>query len=152
MTTSTSTVRQLLDNETDYDSILRTIRKERSSVFSRPIDETPARRPEPTDELTQTPLRRMSRAERLIESSNRRDRVVEFVEQYYAKHFRPPTVREISAGADISSTSMVTYHLRALCKEGRLLDTGEHGESRCYVPAWLPEAIKRELRRRAEVS
>lgn len=144
MTTSTSTVRQLLDNETDYDSILRTIRKERSSVFSRPIDETPMRRPDPTDE----PLaRRMSRAERLVESGNRRDRVVAFVEQYYAKHFRPPTVREISAGADISSTSMVTYHLRALCKEGRLLDTGEHGKSRRYVPAWLPEAIKRELRR-----
>lgn len=88
----------------------------------------------------------------MAESELRRSRVVEFIEQYYARHFRPPSVREIQRGADISSTSMVTYHLRALVRAGQLLDTGAHGESRCYVPSWLPEAIKRELRRRAEES
>ena len=82
------------------------------------------------------------------DADSRRDRIIEFIEQYFSTHYRPPTVREIGDGAGISSTSMVVYHMRVLVADGLVLDTGEHGENRRYVPAWLPGAIAREMQRR----
>jgi hypothetical protein len=145
---STQNIKDLLDgDDVDYGEILRTVRRQPSQVFTRPIDETPAPA-RPDVEIIDRPSRYLSRSERQAETARRRQTIVEFIEHYFAQHFRPPTVREIGQGADISSTSMVVYHMRFLVAGGQVLDTGEHGENRRYVPAWLPDAIKREMQRR----
>ena len=41
-------------------------------------------------------------------------KILEFITGYVEKHEVPPTIREIQKGAGISSTSMVSYHLKAL--------------------------------------
>ena len=41
-------------------------------------------------------------------------RILEFINAYVEKNEVPPTIREIQKGAGISSTSMVSYHLKAL--------------------------------------
>jgi repressor LexA len=41
-------------------------------------------------------------------------RILEFINHYIEQNDVPPTIREIQRGADISSTSMVSYHLKAL--------------------------------------
>ncbi len=43
-------------------------------------------------------------------------RILAFISRYMAEHDVPPTIREIQKGAGISSTSMVSYHLKALEK------------------------------------
>ncbi len=41
-------------------------------------------------------------------------RILSFINTYVEQHDVPPTIREIQKGAVISSTSMVSYHLKAL--------------------------------------
>lgn len=41
-------------------------------------------------------------------------RILSFISHYMDEHDVPPTIREIQKGAGISSTSMVSYHLKAL--------------------------------------
>lgn len=41
-------------------------------------------------------------------------RILSFISHYMNEHDVPPTIREIQKGAGISSTSMVSYHLKAL--------------------------------------
>lgn len=41
-------------------------------------------------------------------------RILEFITSYVEQNDVPPTIREIQKGAGISSTSMVSYHLKAL--------------------------------------
>jgi repressor LexA len=41
-------------------------------------------------------------------------RILNFINTYVEAHDVPPTIREIQKGATISSTSMVSYHLKAL--------------------------------------
>lgn len=41
-------------------------------------------------------------------------RILEFITHYVEQNDVPPTIREIQKGASISSTSMVSYHLKAL--------------------------------------
>ena len=41
-------------------------------------------------------------------------RIIEFINRYVETNDLPPTIREIQRGAGISSTSMVSYHLKAL--------------------------------------
>lgn len=150
MTPATQIHQMLNDEEVDYGDILKALRRgSRSEVFTRPIDEMPVYRPEPADVRTKQPARPYkSKQERKHDADSRRDRIIEFIEQYFSTHYRPPTVREIGDGAGISSTSMVVYHMRVLVADGLVLDTGEHGENRRYVPAWLPGAIAREMQRR----
>lgn len=150
MTPATQIHQMLNDEEVDYGDIMKALRRgSRSEVFTRPIDEMPVYRPEPADVRTKQPARpHKSKQERKHEADHRRERIVEFVGQYFATHYRPPTVREIGDGAGISSTSMVVYHMRVLVADGLVLDTGEHGENRRYVPAWLPGAIAREMQRK----
>lgn len=49
-----------------------------------------------------------------------RQRVLEFIRSFIGEHGYPPSVRDIQRGCDISSTSVVAYHLRALEEEGVL--------------------------------
>ena len=52
--------------------------------------------------------------------SPRQQRILEFIRQFLDEHQYPPTVRDIQAGCEISSTSVVDYNLRILQREGHL--------------------------------
>lgn len=52
--------------------------------------------------------------------SELQERILGFIRNYEADNGLPPTVREIQTGASVSSTSMVSYHLKALEGMGML--------------------------------
>ena len=52
--------------------------------------------------------------------SPRQERILEFIQQFLEEHQFPPSVRDIQAGCEISSTSVVDYNLRILQREGYL--------------------------------
>ena len=52
--------------------------------------------------------------------STRQEKILNFVGRYSDNHGYPPTIREIGEAADISSTSVVNYHLKALQVKGFL--------------------------------
>ena len=52
--------------------------------------------------------------------SAKQERILEFIREFLDDHQYPPTVRDIQAGCDISSTSVVDYNLRILQREGHL--------------------------------
>ena len=52
--------------------------------------------------------------------SPRQRRMLDFIGGFIDEHHFPPTVRDIQAGCDISSTSVVDYNLQILQREGHL--------------------------------
>ncbi|MXY42679.1 MAG: transcriptional repressor LexA [Dehalococcoidia bacterium] len=50
--------------------------------------------------------------------STKQEAIVEFIKGFLEDHHFPPTVRDIQAGCEISSTSVVDYNLRILQREG----------------------------------
>ncbi len=52
--------------------------------------------------------------------SERQKGMLDFIAEYMDDHNRPPTVRDIQAGCEISSTSVVDYNLHILEREGYL--------------------------------
>jgi repressor LexA len=52
--------------------------------------------------------------------SERQQGILEFIRNFMDEHQFPPTVRDIQAGCDISSTSVVDYNLHILQREGYL--------------------------------
>lgn len=50
--------------------------------------------------------------------SERQQRMLEFISQFSGVHGYPPTIRDIGAELGISSTSVVSYNLKILEKEG----------------------------------
>ena len=50
--------------------------------------------------------------------SKRQQRILEFLGEYIEENGYPPSIREIGAAADISSTSVVSYNLRRLEERG----------------------------------
>ena len=52
--------------------------------------------------------------------SDRQQFILEFIREFMDEHQFPPTVRDIQAGCDISSTSVVDYNLQILQREGHL--------------------------------
>ncbi|MCS7087974.1 MAG: transcriptional repressor LexA [Thermoflexales bacterium] len=52
--------------------------------------------------------------------SEAQQRILAFIHDYVETHGVPPTIREIQHGVGLSSTSMVSYHLRALERAQRL--------------------------------
>ena len=75
--------------------------------------------------------------------SERQSRILDFIKQFMSEHQFPPTVRDIQAGCEISSTSVVDYNLHILQRHGylrRLPEVsrgiellGEHAASRANV-------------------
>jgi len=57
---------------------------------------------------------------RVLDSAAKQKRIIEFVALFREEHGFPPTIREITRGAEISSTSMVSYHLTLLVEKGFL--------------------------------
>ena len=70
-----------------------------------------------------------------------RKRVMDFINGFYAQHYRPPTLREVKAGTGILSTSNVAFHLGKLVEAGKLQHCGD-GKHRAYVPHWVVSAIR----------
>ncbi len=52
--------------------------------------------------------------------SEPQQRILAFIQDYIEAHGVPPTIREIQRGVGFSSTSIVSYHLRALERAQRL--------------------------------
>lgn len=52
--------------------------------------------------------------------SERQSRILAFIRQHTVANSYPPSLREIAQGCDISSTSVVDYHIRRLEKNGYL--------------------------------
>ena len=52
--------------------------------------------------------------------SERQQRILDFIEEFMDEYGYPPTIRDIQAGCEISSTSVVDYNLRALTEKGLL--------------------------------
>ena len=52
--------------------------------------------------------------------SPRQQRILEFIREFMDDHHFPPTVRDIQAGCEISSTSVVDYNLHIMQREGYL--------------------------------
>jgi len=50
--------------------------------------------------------------------SSKRQCVIDFIHRFLVDRGYPPTIRDIQSGCDISSTSVVDYHLKVLEKEG----------------------------------
>lgn len=53
-------------------------------------------------------------AKEIGQLSEPQQRVLAYITKYVAQNSVPPTIREIQGGTGISSTSMVSYHLKAL--------------------------------------
>lgn len=75
-----------------------------------------------------------------------RYRVLRYIQQFVAGHGYGPTVREIQAALELSSTSVVQYHLDRL--ERQWLITREPGLARTIHPAATsrPGPAKRRYR------
>jgi repressor LexA len=52
--------------------------------------------------------------------SDRRERILQFIQEYIAKNGYPPTIREIGGQVGIKSTSVVEYHLNKMTQLGML--------------------------------
>lgn len=57
--------------------------------------------------------------------------VLEAIQTYISEHGISPTIRDIQEICDISSTSVVTYHINLLKEQGKL--TSSFGKSRSFV-------------------
>jgi len=63
-----------------------------------------------------------------------RARVLRALRAYRAEHGISPTIREVMALADVSSTSEVNRHLGQLESLGAIRHVGPAGAARCWVP------------------
>lgn len=52
--------------------------------------------------------------------SDKQKRIIEFIDRFLADRRYPPTIRDIQAGCNISSTSVVDYNLNILEREGHI--------------------------------
>ena len=66
-----------------------------------------------------------------MERTQRQEKICQFIARFSRENGFAPTIREIQSSLEISSTSVVHYHLRALARAGRL--THKHGFSRTIV-------------------
>ena len=55
-----------------------------------------------------------------MKKSELRERILEYIRLFFDERGYAPTVRDILKGCDISSTSLVQYHLNILEKEGQI--------------------------------
>ena len=52
--------------------------------------------------------------------SHRQELILKFIQDFLEEHSFPPSIRDIQAGCEISSTSVVDYNLRILQRDGYL--------------------------------
>ena len=58
-----------------------------------------------------------------IRGIQRRQRILAFVTAYTAEHGFPPSVRDITAGVGLASTSTTDYHLSVLADQSKVSRT-----------------------------
>ena len=66
-------------------------------------------------------------------TSDKADRILEYVNQFVQEHGYAPSVREIGAAVGLRSTASVSFHIQALQDKGLLLSPGEKGRKRSIV-------------------
>ena len=72
-------------------------------------------------------------------TSDKAEKIVDYVNQFILEHGYSPSVREIGAAVGLRSTASVSYHLQALQEKGLLQSPGAKGRKRAIVTNALPE-------------
>lgn len=68
-------------------------------------------------------------------TSNKSEKILQFVQQFTVENGYSPSVREIGAAVGLSSTATVSYHLRQLQEKGLLQIAAGKGRKRTVVAA-----------------
>lgn len=68
-------------------------------------------------------------------TSDKAERILEYVNQFVQENGYAPSVREIGAAVGLRSTASVSYHIQALQDKGLLMSPGEKGRKRSIVTA-----------------
>lgn len=68
-------------------------------------------------------------------TSNKSEKIIEFVRQFSQENGYPPSIREIGAAVGLRSTASVSYHLQQLQDKGLLQSPGGKGRKRATVTA-----------------
>ena len=74
-------------------------------------------------------------------TSDKAQRIMEFVNAFVQENGFAPSVREIGAAVGLRSTASVSYHLRQLQEKGYLQSPGAKGRKRAIVTAQRPGQI-----------
>ena len=68
------------------------------------------------------------------------EQVISFVDDFWKRNYRSPSIREVMAAAGISSSSVAHYVVRKLAKRGGYTIT--NNSYRAIVPPWVKTAIE----------
>ena len=71
-------------------------------------------------------------------TSDKSDKILQFVQQFTLENGYSPSVREIGAAVGLSSTATVSYHLKQLQDKGLLQTAAGKGRKRTVVTAGMP--------------
>ena len=74
-------------------------------------------------------------------TSDKAQRILEYVNRFVQENGYAPSVREIGAEVGLRSTASVSYHIRALQEKGLLLTPGGKGRKRAVVANVRPGQI-----------
>ena len=74
-------------------------------------------------------------------TSDKAERILNYVNQFIQENGYAPSVREIGAAVGLSSTASVSYHLQALQAKGLLQAPGAKGRKRALVTGARPGQI-----------
>ena len=74
-------------------------------------------------------------------TSDKADRILDYVNQFVQEHGYAPSVREIGAAVGLRSTASVSYHIQALQDKGLLLSPDAKGRKRSIVTNARPGQI-----------
>ncbi len=66
-------------------------------------------------------------------TSDKAEKILDFVRQFTKENGFPPSVREIGAAVGLRSTASVSYHLQQLQSKGLLQSAGDKGRKRVLV-------------------
>ena len=77
--------------------------------------------------------------------SPKQEAILQFTQGFLEEHQFPPTVRDIQAGCDISSTSVVDYNLRILQREGYLRRFAEVSRGIELLGDYQPASARRNF-------
>jgi repressor LexA len=72
--------------------------------------------------------------------SDKQERILKFLQDFLAEHDYPPSIRDIQAGCEISSTSVVDYNLKALETKGMIRRDREISRGIVLVGQERPQA------------
>ena len=77
----------------------------------------------------------------MARTSDKAQRIIEFVDSFIRENGYSPSVREIGEAVGLRSTASVSYHLQALQEKGLLQSPGAKGRKRALVTGARPGQI-----------